>query len=307
MTSTSQRMLVVLGPTASGKTRLGVFLARALNGEIISADSRQVYRGLDLGSGKDLTEYSTGGDPVLYHLIDIVNLDEEFHAFAFQQRCFDAAEAIWKRGRLPVITGGTGLYLDAVLRGYRMVEAPENPVLREELNRLDMAALEARLREVQPHLHNKTDLEDRVRMIRAIEIAEYTREHPAPPLPAFDAFIIGTRWPRAELRQRIAQRLHERIQAGMIDEVGGLLARGVSWERLDSLGLEYRYITQFLRGRLPSVRTLEEQLAMAIGQFAKRQETWFRRMERLGVVIHWVDRADPKQALELMHRHWKTS
>ncbi|HPK00755.1 MAG TPA: tRNA (adenosine(37)-N6)-dimethylallyltransferase MiaA [Candidatus Hydrogenedentes bacterium] len=293
-------MLVVLGPTASGKTALGVYLADILGGEIISADSRQVYRGLDIGSGKDLGEYVVNGRTIPYHLIDIVDLSHEFSVFEYQQRCFAAFEAISGRGALPVMVGGTGLYIEAVLRGYRMVEAPEDARLREELSCLSDEALAARLVALKPGLHNTTDLTDRNRLVRAIEIAEYTKCHPPAPAPSIRPFILGTRWDRKILRHRIGKRLQQRFDAGMIEEVEGLRAQGVPWEKLHFLGLEYRYIADYLQGRIATRDELYEGLWTAICQFAKRQETWFRRMERNGAVIHWIDNAAPETALELL-------
>jgi len=300
MRSGRYNVLVVLGPTASGKTRLGVELARAFNGEIVSADSRQAYRGLDLGSGKDLAEYTAGGAPVPYHLIDIVELDVEFSVFDFQHRCFDAIEAIAARNRLPVLVGGTGLYLEAVLSRYRMVEAPPNAALRAELAGASHAALIARLLHVKPDQHNTTDLVERHRILRAIEIAEYARDHEPEPAPDLRPLILGTRWPREELRQRIYRRLVERLDQGMIDEVAALHASGVPWPRLKLLGLEYRHIARFLEGEIADKGALVDGLAIAIGQFAKKQETWFRRMERRGTTIHWIDRADVDAARRIV-------
>jgi len=293
-------MLVVLGPTASGKTALGVRLADAVGGEIISADSRQVYRGLNLGAGKDLGEYVLEGRAIPYHLIDVVDLSHEFSVFEYQQRCFEAFEAIARRGALPVMAGGTGLYIEAVLKGYRMVEAPENAALRGELGRLPDEALAARLASLKPDLHNTTDLTDRGRLVRAIEIAEYAKCHPPAPAPRIQPFILGTRWERRVLRRRIGERLRQRFGAGMLEEVEGLRAQGVSWEKLHFLGLEYRYIAEYLQGRIASREELFEGLWTAICQFAKRQETWFRRMERNGAVIHWIDDAAPEPALNLV-------
>lgn len=299
MQSKNLNCLVILGPTASGKTGLAARLAHALRGEVLSVDSRQAYRGLDIGSGKDLEEYTVNGHAVPYHLIDIVDLDQEFNVFAFQQRFFEAFEEVLGRGMLPVAAGGTGLYLDAVLCGYRMVEAPENPDLRGELAPLSLEELSARLLRLKPDLHNTTDLEDRARAIRAIEIAEYAREHEPPPAPEIRPLVLGTAWPREELRRRIASRLKTRLDGGLIEEAERLHAQGISWERLELLGLEYRFVSQFLQGQIRNRNDLFQKLNAAIAQFAKRQDTWFRRMERRGTEIHWVARADFDIALKI--------
>lgn len=278
--------IVLLGPTASGKTRLGVALARELNGEIISADSRQVYRGMDIGTGKDLAEY---GD-VPYHLIDILEPGEDFNVFLFQKLCFAAMDEIRARNRLPVIVGGTGLYLDAVLRKYRMVEVPDNPDLRRELADFSPEDLAARLLAVNPHLHNTTDLLDRDRLLRAIEIAEYEQSHEPEPLPEIRPIVFGVRWERSVLRQRITTRLKERLAAGLIEEVAELHRQGVPYETLEFYGLEYRFVARHLKGEL-NRNDLFQKLNSAIHDFAKRQDTWFRRMERQGTEIHWLDGA----------------
>jgi tRNA dimethylallyltransferase len=284
---TQCNLLVVLGPTASGKTRLAVGAARALGGEIISADSRQVYRGMDLGTGKDLSEYGE----VPHHLIDFLQPGEEFHLFAFL-RCFaEVFSAILGRGRLPVLAGGTGLYLDAVLRRYQLAAVPENLQLRKELAESSMEELTARLQSHRPALHNSTDLTDRARLLRAIEIAEGEADAvPLPPLPELRPLVFGLRWERNELRRRITARLMERLAQGMVEEVKGLHAAGVPWETLEFYGLEYRYVAQHLQGQL-SRNDMFQKLNSAIHDFAKRQETWFRRMERNGVEIHWLDGA----------------
>jgi len=284
-------LLTILGPTASGKTRLAVALASELNGEIISADSRQVFRGMDIGSGKDLHEY---GD-VPYHLIDVLESGEEFSVFAFLRLFREAFEDIDGRGRLPILCGGTGLYLDAVLRGYRMLEVPEDPLLRVVLDKLDADELAAMLQELRPGQHNTSDLLERSRTVRAIEIARYEREHtgqeeqPAEIRP----LTIGIRWERGELRQRITERLRLRLESGMIEEVQRLHEGGVAWDRLDYYGLEYRYIGAYLQGKM-NRNDMFQRLNSAIHDFAKRQENWFRKMEKNGVVINWVDGAgDP--------------
>ena len=303
MTPPPYNTLVVLGPTASGKTALGVQLAAAYNGEIISADSRQVYRGLDSGAGKDLDEYVIDGRAIPYHLIDIADLDTEFSVFDYQQHFYACFEDLRRRNVLPVVVGGTGLYLEAALQGYRMVAAPENAELRAQLSDLPDKAIIARLRALKPDLHNITDTVDRERTIRAIQIAEYTRRHPPPPAPDIRPLILGTRWPREELHRRIDARLRARLDTGLIEEVQGLLDAGVSPERLRNLGLEYRYVTDFLEGCIKNRNDLRQKLAAAIANFAKRQLTWFRRMERNGAIIHWVDRANSDAARNVVDAH----
>jgi tRNA dimethylallyltransferase len=284
--STGFNLLVILGPTASGKTRLGVKLAQALTGEIISGDSRQVYRGMDIGTGKDLAEY---GD-IPNHLIDIVPPGYEFNLFEFQRRFLDVFAAIRERGRLPVLVGGTGMYLEAAVKGYRLVEAPENPILRRELVDLPLAALAERLQRAASRLHNTTDLLELDRLVRAIEIAEYERDHEPKPLPDVKPLIFGIRWEREALRRRITFRLRERLAHGMIEEVERLHAEGVPWETLEFYGLEYRFIARHLKGDM-NRNDMFQKLNSAIHAFAKRQETWFRRMEKSGIVIHWLDGA----------------
>ena len=294
-------LLVILGPTASGKTRLGVGAARALAGEIVSADSRQVYRGMDLGTGKDREEYGE----VPCHLLDIVDPGSDFSVFAFQQRFFEAFGQIRGRDRLPLLVGGTGLYLDAVLRGYRMVPVPENPALRAELAPLDDSALASRLMDLRPRQHNTTDLGDRSRLVRAIEIAEgeAVASRTLPALPELQPVVFGLRWPRSDLHRRIRERLQQRLDQGLVEEVSQLQAAGISWQRLDYFGLEYRFVGRYLQGQL-SRHDMVQKLASAIGNFAKRQETWFRRMERRGVRIHWLDGAhDPlRELLQCLRR-----
>jgi len=293
--------LVVLGPTASGKTRLGVGLARELGGEVVSADSRQVYRGLDIGTGKDLGEYVVEGVRVPCHLIDIVDPGEEFNVFEYQKRFYAVFEELVARDVLPVVVGGSGLYIEAVLKGYRMVEAPEDPELRAELDALPDAALVERLASLKDRLHNTTDLATRDRMIRAIEIAAYSREHEAAPAPDIRPLILGTAWSRDHLRARIRQRLKERLSSGLIEEVERVHAAGTSWERLEQLGLEYRFVAEFLQGKIQNKNDLLQKLAAAISAFAKRQDTWFRRMERNGAVIHWVPEARLEVARGIVH------
>ncbi len=300
--SSACNLVTVLGPTASGKTRLAVSLARELSGEIISADSRQVFRRMDIGTGKDLHEYGS----VPYHLIDVLEPGQECSVFTFQRLFLQAFQEISARGQLPVLCGGTGLYLDAALRGYRMVEVPENPRLRTELANKSDTELAAILLQLVPDQHNRTDLADRNRTIRAIEIASYQpdEQEEQEPFPAIQSLVLGIRWDRAELRRRITQRLRQRLEAGMLDEIQQLHASGVAWERLDYYGLEYRYGGMFLRGEL-NRNDLFQKLNAAIHEFAKRQETWFRRMEKNGVVIHWLDGAgDPPAEAQQVLAHY---
>jgi len=300
MNSKTKNALVILGPTATGKTALGAGLASLLDGEILSADSRQVYRGLDIGAGKDLKEYIVQGRSIPYHLIDIVDLNTEFSVFHYQQVFYKVYEDVLSRSKLPVIVGGTGMYLDAVLCGYRLVPTPENLELREKLELLDDNSLKTHLFALQNHVHNKTDTEDRNRIIRAIEIAEYSRDHPAPPVPAINALILGIACEPDILRQRIARRLKQRMDAGLIAEVEKLHALGYTWERLELLGLEYRCIAEYLQGKINSRNDLFQKLNSAIAQFSKRQRTWFRRMERQGTYIHWLPDNSVDTALQVI-------
>ena len=292
----NHNLLVILGATASGKTRLAVELARRLGGEIISADSRQVYRGMDIGTGKDLHEYQ--GIP--YHLIDVAPPGHEFNLFQFQRLFLAAFGEISSRGPLPVLVGGSGMYLDCVLRGYRLTEVPENSELRLELAPLSMDDLAQRLALANPKLHNKTDLTERDRLIRAIEIAEFRAEE-SEPWPEIAPLILGIRWERAVLRERITLRLRERLASGMIEEAERLHAQGTTWEQMEFYGLEYRYLARYLKGEL-SRNDMFQKLNSAIHDFAKKQENWFKRMESHGIRIHWLDGAgDPlTQALELI-------
>ena len=294
--------IILLGATATGKTALGVALARALNGEIISADSRQVYRGLDIGSGKDIAEYTVDGETVPHHLIDCMDLDEEFNVFEFQRRAYALIEEIQERGRLPIVVGGTGLYLDSVLNGYRMIEVPEDSALRESLSSVLQKELVVQLSALKENLHNSTDTHDRDRLIRAIEIETYNQLHPPEATPELQSLVLGLRYPRPELHQRIKTRLRARMNEGIIAEVEGLLAQGVTPERLHMLGLEYRFVAGFLRGTIKNENDLFQKLLPAIKNFAKRQETWFRRMEKKGAQIHWLDSPDLKKALALVNR-----
>jgi len=287
-------LIVILGPTASGKTRLAARLAASLGAELISADSRQVYRGMDIGTGKDLGEYIVDGVPVPYHLIDVAEPGHLFSVYEFQQRFYECFHEITARGRMPIVVGGTGLYIESILREYRMLPVPENAVLREELKGQGMEEMAARLLHLNPALHNTTDLTGRERLVRAIEIAEHTSKHGSKEVierPDIVPLVIGVRWDRTVLRERITKRLKERLGQGMIEEVQRLHDSGISWERLDEMGLEYRYVSLHLQGKLTFDEMLKT-LNIRIHQFAKRQDTWFRGMERRGIKIHWIEGAD---------------
>lgn len=286
-------LLVILGPTASGKTSLAVALAYALGGEVISADSRQVYRGMDLGSGKDLAEYSycaqAGGQRVdiPYHLIDVADAGEEYNIFRYQQ-AFDTAYAdICRRQKQPVLCGGSGLYLAAALGRKRFVEVPENTALRSSLQDKTDEELARILASYGP-LHNHTDTETRERCLRAIEIAENQRVNPAGERVIPTPNLFGICFEPEQLRQRIKFRLEERLQAGMVDEVKNLLARGLKPGQLTYYGLEYKFLTLYVTGQM-DYGQMKSELYFAICQFAKRQRTWFRKMEREGWKINWID------------------
>lgn len=290
-------LIVILGPTASGKTRMAARLARDLGSEVISADSRQVYRGMDIGTGKDLADYVVDGVRVPFHLIDIVDPDHEFSVFEFQRRFAGCFSGISARGTIPILAGGTGLYIESVLRRFRMLPVPENAELRSELEGLGMDDLCRRLIELNPRIHNTTDLGSKERVLRAIEIARHRIDHPGEDvaLPELRPLVFGIRHDRAALRRRITERLRKRLDEGMVEEVRRLHDAGLSWEALERFGLEYRYVSRYLRGRI-SYGEMFGTLEIRIGQFAKRQDTWFRGMEKRGVGIVWV-RGDDYEGL----------
>ena len=308
-------MITLLGPTASGKTSLAVHLAYELGGEILSADSRQLYKGMDIGTGKDLDEYILHGRRIPYHLIDLVPAGERYSLFAWQRAFHRAYEDLVGRGiRYPILCGGTGLYAEAVLRGYHLPDVPPNPSLREELRGETLDELRVRLSSYGP-LHNTTDLDSAQRAIRAIEIAEYIREQKASGIdhteyPPIDSLILCLDLPREERRSRITLRLRERLEhQDMIGEVKELLASGIPAEDLIYYGLEYKFVTRYLLGEL-NYNEMFVSLETAIHQFAKRQMTWFRGMERRGFTLHYIDALLPMQdkveiALQLLHS-WET-
>lgn len=282
-------MITVLGPTATGKTSFAVYLAAQVNGEIISADSRQVYQGMDIGTGKDLEEYQYNDQSIPYHLIDIVEPGYEYNVFEFQRDFLQAYEQIEKNGSFPILCGGTGMYIESVLKGYKLINVPENEDLREDLKLKSDEELEEILLEFKA-LHNTTDTSDRDRLLRAIEIQTYYDEHPDldTSFPKIDTVIVGIDFDRRVIRTRISERLDHRLKNGMIEEVKGLIENGVSPDKLKFYGLEYRFITQYLEEEI-GYKEMFRRLETAIHQFAKRQMTWFRRMEKQGFEIHWLD------------------
>ncbi len=290
-----KELITIIGPTASGKTALAAQVAYRLGTEIISGDSRQVYRRMDLGTGKDLSDYSVQGTPIPYHLIDIREPGTKYNVFEYQHDFHEVFAAIRAKGKVPVLCGGTGLYIEAVLKGYKLLDVPQNPMLRESLKGKSLEEL-TRLLATYKTLHNKTDVDSAQRAIRAIEIEEYYRtqdpeKHEYEPL---DSLIIGLDISREERRAKISYRLRERLEAGMVVEVRALLDEGIPPEDLIYYGLEYKYLTQYVIGQLDyeeMVRLLE----IAIHQFAKRQMTWFRGMERRGFEIHWIDASLPME------------
>ena len=293
-----QKMVTILGPTASGKTPVAAALAQQIGGEIISADSRQVYRRMDIGTGKDLADYLLldNGMPVNipYHLIDICEPGTKYNLFQYQQDFFDAYNDIISRGAVPILCGGTGLYIEAVLKGYKLSPVPQNQALRDSLEGMALSELTEILTELKARtgssMHNTTDVDSCQRAIRAIEIETYNLEHPVPrrELPPVDSLIIGVNIDRELRREKITRRLKARLEEGMIDEVRGLMAEGIPAEDLIYYGLEYKFVTEYITGKT----TYEEmftRLEIAIHQFAKRQMTWFRGMERRGFKIQWID------------------
>lgn len=296
-----RKMITILGPTASGKTTVAAALALRVGGEIISADSRQVYRRMDIGTGKDLADYTVDGQHIPYHLIDIAEPGSKYNLFQYQHDFHEAYADIRRRGRLPILCGGTGLYIEAVLGGYQLSPVPQNPELREQLATKSLAELTEMLvalkRRSGSNMHNHTDVDTAQRAIRAIEIETYNLEHPTPDrdLPPIDSLVVGINIDRDLRREKITRRLKARLDEGMADEIRSLIDEGIAPDDLIYYGLEYKFITEYVIGRL-SYDEMFRQLEIAIHQFAKRQMTWFRGMERRGYTIHWIDATLPTAA-----------
>lgn len=294
----NQKMITILGPTASGKTSVAAALALRTGGEIISADSRQVYRRMDIGTGKDLADYTIGDVHIPYHLIDIAEPGTKYNLFQYQQDFHTAYNDIRSRGKLPILCGGTGLYIEAVLGGYSLSPVPQNQKLRESLEGKSLDQLTQMLVQLKQkngsNMHNRTDVDTAQRAIRAIEIETYNLEHPTPErqMPPVDSLVIGINIDRELRREKITRRLKARLDEGMCDEIRSLIDGGVNPDDLIYYGLEYKFVTEYVVGRT-SYEEMFRQLEIAIHQFAKRQMTWFRGMERRGYTIHWIDAAQP--------------
>lgn len=288
-------LITIIGPTASGKTAFAAALAARLDTEIISGDSRQVYRSMDIGTGKDLADYMVDGKQIPYHLIDICNPGDKYNVFEYQHDFHKAFEEIRKKGKLPILCGGTGMYIESVLRGFKLLDVPQNPALRESLKGKSLVELEQILASYKV-LHNKTDVDSAQRAIRAIEIEEFYKTE-APDKREYapiNSLIIGVDIDRELRREKISRRLRARLDEGMVDEVRAILATGVKPEDLIYYGLEYKFLTLYIIGQL-TYDEMISQLEIAIHQFAKRQMTWFRGMERRGLHIHWLDATLPTE------------
>ena len=286
-------LITILGPTASGKTALAAALAARLDTEIISADSRQLYRGMDIGTGKDLADYVVDGKSIPYHLIDICDPGYKYNVFEYQHDFFRVFTSLRERGLVPILCGGTGLYIEAVLKGYKLLDVPPNPALRERLREKSLPELEILLASYKV-LHNKTDVDSVQRAIRAIEIEEFYRTQ-APDVREYaplNSLLVGVAIDRELRREKISKRLRARLDEGMVDEVRRILSNGVAPEDLIYYGLEYKFLTLYIIGKL-TYEEMVSQLEIAIHQFAKRQLTWFRGMERRGCTIHWLDATLP--------------
>lgn len=288
-------LITILGPTASGKTSFAANLAARLDSEIISGDSRQVYRRMDIGTGKDLADYEVDGKKIPYHLIDIAEPGYKYNVFEFQRDFLNAYQDIRERGKTPILCGGTGLYIESVLKGYKLLPVPENKELREKLQNCSLAELTEMLKSYKT-LHNTTDVDTVKRAIRAIEIEEYYQSQPmeVSAFPQINSVIIGVDIDREERRRKISARLRSRLDEGMVDEVHAILDSGVSSDDMIYYGLEYKYLTNYIIGNLTYEQMVSE-LEIAIHQFAKRQMTWFRGMERRGLKINWMDASMPMQ------------
>lgn len=294
-------LITILGPTAVGKTHLAAQLANRFYGEIISADSRQVYIGMDIGTGKDISDYNIAGKIIPYHLIDVIEPKEEFNLFLFNKFFYESFSDITSRGKIPFLVGGTGLYLHSILNSYELNKVDFDEARYKEFDEYEIADLRERLKKINPSLHNTTDLLVRERVIRAIMIAEKENDKELLNKANINSFTIGIRLDREEIRKRITVRLQHRLQNGMIEEIKKLIDEGISFERLNLFGLEYKFIGKYLSGEL-SHNDMYQKLNSAIHSFAKRQMTWFRKMEHEGTIIHWIDGPNYEEAEQIVSK-----
>jgi len=296
-------LITILGPTAVGKTRLGALLAYRFNGEIISADSRQVYKGMDIGTGKDLKDYFIEGKTIPFHLVDVINPEKEFNLFIFNQSFYNSFNDITSRSKIPFLVGGTGLYLHSILKGYGLNKVEFDKDRYDELDELDIEVLQHKLKQLNPNPHNTTDLLIKDRVIRAVMIAEKQEMENVKGKVPINSLTIGVNLEREKVRERITERLKCRLATGMIDEVEKLINQGISFEKLEFFGLEYKFIAKYLKGEL-NYNEMFKKLNTAIHQFAKRQMTWFRKMEREGINIFWINAADYNQAEQIILQNY---
>ncbi|MCO6472562.1 MAG: tRNA (adenosine(37)-N6)-dimethylallyltransferase MiaA [Melioribacteraceae bacterium] len=294
------KLITVLGPTAVGKTRLAVHIAGKFNGEIISADSRQVYKGMDIGTGKDIEEYFFDGQPIQYHLIDIAEPDQEYNLFSFRKDFETAFNKIISKNKMPILAGGTGLYLSAVLQNYSLKKVNFDSARKTQLESLCIDELNKILLSLNPNLHNSTDLLHKDRIVKAIIISE-SDNIPEKMNVDFDSLVIGIIKPRVELKKNITKRLKHRLENGMIEEVEKLINKGISSEKLNFFGLEYRFVSQYINGEL-NYNDMFQKLNSAIHSFAKRQMTWFRKMEKEGVKINWIRTEEIEDAYKMVDK-----
>ncbi len=295
-------LITILGPTAVGKTFLGASLANHFGGEIISADSRQVYKGMDVGTGKDLDDYIINGKTIPYHLVDVIKPEDEFNLFLFNKLFYQAYNEITSRKKIPFLVGGTGLYLHSILKGYELNKVEFDDKRFSELNNLTIERLTSILKKLNPSLHNTTDMLIKDRIMRAIIIAESENNNEVEKKKV-SSLIIGVRLEREEIKKRITTRLKHRLENGMIEEVKRLIDEGISFERLDLFGLEYKFLGKFLKGEL-NFNDMFQKLNSAIHSFAKRQMTWFRKMEREGIKINWIDGPDFEAAKQIISQNY---
>lgn len=295
-------LLTILGPTAAGKTSLSAQIANRFNGEILSADSRQVYIGMDIGTGKDIKDYTIDDNQVPYHLIDIISPKDEFSMFQFRKLFYESFLEITKRNKLPILAGGTGLFIHSILKNYSMQEVDFSGDRFEELSQKELKELTDILRRINSSLHNTTDLTEKKRVIKAIIIAESSDNEFTPPVN-INSFVIGVRVERSKIKENIKIRLKERLENGMIEEAQKLIADGITYEKLHFFGLEYKFLALYLSGEL-SNNDMQQKLYSAICEFAKKQMTWFRKMEKEGIKIHWIEGPDFNAAEKLIEENF---